>query len=77
MKLFITGFFQVFFVAVNTYFIANSFFFGVFICGVIISLIWSWNVKRIVFGTFRERIIYSLGAGFGSLLGLIVSKMIL
>jgi hypothetical protein len=40
---------------------------------VIISLIWSWNVKKIAFGSTKDRIIYSLGAGFGSLIGLITS----
>ena len=77
MKLFITGFLQVFFVACNTYFISKSFYIGVFICGLIISLIWSWNVKKIVFGTFNDRIIYAFGAAFGSLFGLIISKLIL
>jgi hypothetical protein len=77
MKLFLTGFLQVFFVACNTYFISKSFYIGVFICGLIISLIWSWNVKKIVFGTFNDRIIYAFGAAFGSLLGLIISKLIL
>ena len=77
MKLFLTGFLQVFFVACNTYFISKSFYMGVFICGLIISLIWSWNVKKIVFGTFNDRIVYAFGAAFGSLLGLIISKLIL
>jgi len=77
MKLFLTGFLQVFFVACNTYFISKSFYIGVFICGLIISLIWSWNVKKIVFGTFNDRIVYAFGAAFGSLLGLIISKLIL
>ena len=77
MKLFLTGFLQVFFVACNTYFISKSFYMGVFICGLIISLIWSWNVKKIVFGTFNDRIVYAIGAAFGSLLGLIISKFII
>ena len=77
MKLFLTGFLQVFFVACNTYFISKSFYMGVFICGLIISLIWTWNVKKIVFGTFNDRIVYAFGAAFGSLLGLIISKLIL
>ena len=46
MKLFITGFFQVLFVAINTYFLSKEFYVGVIICGFIISLIWSWNVKK-------------------------------
>jgi len=72
-KLFATGFTQVFFVAINTYFLSKEFYLGVFICGIIISLIWSWNVKKVAFGTLRDRLFYSFGAGFGSLFGLIVS----
>jgi hypothetical protein len=77
LKLFSTGFIQVFFVAVNTYFISRQFFLGVFICGFIISLIWSWNVKKIAFGTFKDRLSYALGAGFGSLMGLVASHFII
>jgi hypothetical protein len=73
MKLFITGFVQVFFVAINTYFLSKGFYIGVFFCGFIISFIWSWNVKKVAFGTMQDRIYYSLGAGFGSLFGLIMS----
>jgi hypothetical protein len=76
MKLFLTGFLQVFFVAVNTYFISREFYIGVFICGVIISLIWSWNIKKIAFGSTRDRIVYSLGAGLGSLIGLVISVLL-
>ena len=73
-KLFITGFFQVFLVTINTYFIFKEFFIGVFFGSLTISLIWSWNVKRIAFGSFKDRMYYSLGAGVGSILGLILSK---
>ena len=77
MKLFLTGFLQVFFVACNNYFISKSFYIGVFFCGITISLIWSWNVKKIVFGGLKDRIYYAFGAGFGSLFGLIISKFII
>lgn len=70
MKLMITGFIQVFFVAVNTYFISKGFALGVLICGFCISFIWSWNVKKVVFGTTKDRLIYSLGAAMGSLTGM-------
>lgn len=75
MKLFTTGFVQVFFVAINTYFLSKEFYIGVFICGTIISLIWSWNVKRVAFGSLRDRLFYSFGAGFGSIAGLLVSML--
>lgn len=76
MKLFITGFIQVFFVAINTFFISKAIYGGVFICGFLISFVWSWNVKKIAFGTIKDRIYYSLGAGAGSLIGLVVSVFV-
>lgn len=77
MKIFITGFLQVFFVAINTYFISNEFYLGVLACGFIISFIWSWNVKKIVFGTMQDRLYYSSGAAIGAVSGLYISKLIL
>lgn len=73
MNLFITGFLQVFFVAINTYFIANKMLFGTAMAGFTISFIWSFNVKKVAFGTMKDRIIYSLGAGLGSIAGLYLS----
>ena len=46
MKLFTTGFLQVFFVVINTYFISKGYLLGIIICGFIISFIWSHNVKK-------------------------------
>ena len=77
MKLFITGFLQVFFVAVNIFFIAKLFYFGIFICGFLISIVWSWNVKRVSMGTLKDRLCYSFGAAFGSLLGCFFSSLII
>jgi hypothetical protein len=76
MKLFITGFTQVFFVAINTYFISKAIYGGVLICGFLISFIWSWNVKKVAFGTLQDRLWYSFGASVGSLVGLMVSVFI-
>lgn len=69
MRLFITGFLQVFFVSVNTYLISKTLFFGIFICAFLISFIWSYNVMKVAFGTFKDRLTYAIGAGLGSLLG--------
>lgn len=77
MKLFITGFAQVFFVAINTLFLSRIFYLGVLFCGFTISFIWSYNVKKVVFGTLRERLIYSTGASIGGVLGLFISQQIL
>lgn len=75
-KLFGTGFLQVVLVAINTYQISHELYVGAFIVGFGISFVWSFNVKRIAFGTFNDRVVYALGAGLGSLLGLVFSKMI-
>jgi len=72
MKLFLTGFLQVFFVAINTFLIGNNNLIGVFICSTLISFIWSYNVKKIVFSSFKNHLLYCIGAGFGALLGLVI-----
>ena len=68
-----TGFLQVFFVAINTYFIANRMILGTLFAGFAISLIWSFNVKKVAFGSNADRLIYASGAAIGSLCGLLVS----
>ena len=73
MKIFITGFLQVFFVAINTYFITKEYYLGVFIVSFLISFIWSFNVKKVAFGTLKDRLVYSFGAATGGLLGLILA----
>lgn len=74
MKLFTTGFIQVFFVSVNTYFLAKEIYIGVLFAAFMISFIWSFNVKKVAFGTMKDRIIYALGATAGSLFGLWISS---
>jgi hypothetical protein len=70
-----TGFFQVFFVAMNTYFIATKNLYGTIVAGFVISIIWSFNVKKIAFGSINDRIVYAVGASLGSATGLSVSTM--
>lgn len=77
LKLFLTGIVQVYFVAVNTVFLSKELYLGVFFAAFMISMIWSWNVKKIVFGSMIDRICYSLGATTGSLLGLYTSAFLL
>jgi len=76
-KIAFTGFAQVFFVSVNTYFLANSFYLGVLMAAFLISLIWSYNIKKIAFGSLPDRLFYSAGAALGSVSGLYLSKNIL
>jgi len=77
MRLLTTGFLQVFFVAINTYFIANKFYLGCLVCGFLISFIWSFNVKKVAFGDMKDRIIYSVGASLGCVVGVYVSSLII
>ncbi|WP_155716793.1 hypothetical protein [Leptospira santarosai] len=71
--LFMTGFLQVFLVAINSYLISKEQYIPVFVIGGLISFVWTWNVQKIAFGTMRDRITYASGAGFGSIVGLFVS----
>lgn len=75
MNLFITGFLQVFFVALNTWLITQKNFIGVLIVSFLISFIWSFNVKKVAFGSINDRVIYSLGASIGGLTGLVVGAL--
>lgn len=75
-SLFLTGFTQVFFVSLNTYFLAKEIYMGVFVSALIISLIWSFNVKRVAFGNNFDRFIYATGAASGAIFGLWSSSYI-
>lgn len=77
LQLFGTGVLQVFFVAINTVFLSKSLYLGVGIAAFMISMIWSYNVKKVVFGTIRDRIAYATGASIGSMLGLFTSEYLL
>lgn len=74
--LFLTGYTQVYFVSINTYFLSKEIYLGVVISAFIISMIWSFNIKRIAFGSTKDRIIYAIGAALGSVLGLLSSTQI-
>lgn len=76
LVLFITGYSQVYFVAVNTYFLSKEMYLGVFISAFIISMIWSFNIKKIAFGSTKDRVIYAVGATLGSISGLWSSSII-
>jgi hypothetical protein len=75
LSILLTGFIQVYFVAINTYFIAQAFYAGVFVASFLISIFWSYNVKRISLTGIKTRIIYSIGASFGAVAGLLTSKL--
>lgn len=83
VELFLTGILQVILICLNTYQIAafvksQSFYIliGIFIVGFLISLIWSFNVKKIAFGNLINRICYASGAAVGSVIGVIIGFII-
>lgn len=73
VKLFATGFTQVLLVAINTFQIAHEKWLGCIIVGFLISYIWTWNVKKVAFGTHLDRVIYAGGASAGTIAGLLLS----
>lgn len=77
ITLFLTGFMQIYFVAVNTYFLLKEEYILVFVTSYVISMIWSYNVKKIAFGSIKERFYYALGAAFGGIAGLWSSAQLL
>jgi len=76
LKNFLLAYTQVLFVSLNTIFLAKNNPPMVFICAFFISYIWTHNVKKIAFGNEWDKLIYALGAAFGSLSGLMLSHCI-
>lgn len=76
MKLFLTAFLQVFFVAGNTVFISKQNYIGTAAFGFMISWLWTANIKKVAIGGTRERLIYATGAMFGALSGMFLSSFI-
>jgi hypothetical protein len=77
LKIFFTSFFQIGLVAMNTLLISKGYIFGIFSASFTISLLWSYNVSKIALSDFRKKMIYSFGAGFGSLAGYFLINFIL
>jgi hypothetical protein len=77
MKIFITSFTQVFLIAINTYLISQTLILGVMISTFLINLVWTYNVRKMSIGNFKERLLYSFGASIGALFGLLFIKLII
>jgi len=76
LTIFFTAFVQVYFVSVNTYFIAKEIYLGVIFAAFMINIIWSFNIKRMAFGSLIDRMTYAVGATIGSVAGLWSSSFI-
>jgi uncharacterized membrane protein len=70
ISIFALGAVQVALVSLNTYQIANRHWVSAFIVGFLISFVWTFNVRSIVFGGLSGQLIYALGASFGTIVGL-------
>lgn len=65
------GLVHVYFIAINTYFIAKEIYLGVAVASFIISLLWAFNVRKVTSSTsYLDRIFYAVGATLGSIFGL-------
>lgn len=74
IQIFATSFFQIGLVAINTLFITELFWVGIFVVSFLISLLWSFNVSKISVSRNIEKMIYALGAGCGAVCGLWLVK---
>jgi hypothetical protein len=76
VSIFFSSSLQIFFVSVNTILISKEMIIQAGICGFLLSLVWTFNIKRIGIASWGERISYCLGAGIGTSSGIIFIKMI-
>lgn len=76
-KIFLTSFFQIGLVAINTYLITHLCWVGVFVVSFMISLLWAYNVSKVAISKPKEKLIYAFGAGCGAITGLAILQLIL
>jgi hypothetical protein len=76
-NIFFTSFFQIGLVAINTLLIAKGYVLGIFLASFTISLLWSYNVSRVALSDTKRKLIYSFGAGFGSIAGYYLINILL
>jgi hypothetical protein len=72
--LFLTALIQVMLVSMNVIFITYHHVLAMVLTGFSISIIWTFNVKKIAFGSLTDRIIYATGASIGTLTGYYLSN---
>jgi hypothetical protein len=77
ISLFVTAFTQVALISMNVVFISMGSILPMLVTGFGISFLWTLNVKRVAFGGWRHRIIYSTGAMVGTIFGYWLSNFML
>ncbi len=70
---FLMAWLQVSLISANTWLIASGRLWPAAICGFAISLVWTFNVKRVAFGSIADRLVYALGASAGTVTGLLLA----
>lgn len=75
MRTFFQSFFQVGLVSVSTILITKHLYWGIFVVGFLISLLWTFNVSRISVSTINQKLTYSLGAGIGAVCGVLITQL--
>lgn len=76
ISIFFSSLLQIFFVSVNTILISKELVIQAGICGFLLSLVWTFNIRRIGLASWGERISYCLGAGLGTSGGILFIKTI-
>jgi hypothetical protein len=72
MQLFCRSFIQNAMVSIITILISKQILIGVFVISFFLTLLWSYNIEKLAFSSTKEKIIYSIGAGLGSISGLLL-----
>lgn len=75
LNLFFSALLQVSLVAMNVSFISKGYIFLMLLTGAGISFFWTFNIKRVAFGGWRDRLIYTSGAMAGTGLGYWIAKV--
>jgi hypothetical protein len=71
------AFIQVALVACNVVFIANSAVIAMIMTNFGISMMWSYNIKKIAMSSFWDRVFYAIGATLGTYCGYLFSHYII
>lgn len=74
VSIFFSSLLQIFFVSVNTILISKEMIIQAGVCGFLLSLVWTFNIRRIGLASWGERISYCLGAGIGTSGGILFIK---
>jgi len=70
------AFIQVGLVACNVLFISHGQILAMLITAFGISMLWSFNIKKVTFGNISDRVAYAIGAALGTYVGYLISHLI-